>query len=687
MSRSERWNTKNEIKRRFHDTTDPVQGAGPIIYFENGRKYSDDSESHIAVIGRTGKGKSQCCSLPFERECLLKGESLIVLDPKGEGYRKNSCYIPEDYQNFCVDLRNPRQSPTKWNPLSMPYRLFKSSDPDDHDVASSIISELWSGVYPYDAHSDRFWPESAANYAKGLTYALLETQPEEYVNLDSVAVMMEQSEIRFGGNNVLKTYYEMLPIDSLARRNLAAYATGPNDTRASIHSVAASGLEVFSRSKGLMEMLSEDTLRIMDIDVTRPFILTIITPDETDVYDTLSGLLISQFTQHLIRVAQDMGGRLPIRVNVILEELGSVGRAISQLPNMMVASRSRNIRLMLVLQSGSAQLIDVYGKSKAEVINSCIGITIGFSTNSWETLNEWVQRCGEKQVDSGSHVIKEQLITATQLAAMPTGTALVMVDNQYKFIAHFPFYDEMYDNSGWKAPETRPVRRRKELKSFNFEEHVKELKRKMVSERMGGEKDDSLSPFYRPFDSDPFGVSGSGPFGSSGSGPFGSSGSSGSSGSGSSGSSGSGPFGSSDTGSSGSSGSSDSGPFGSSGSETSGSSGGSGEEHSAEISEIPEISDELANGIEILIREDEEEKEEDKKRPRNKRKTVKVRVYSSPKNRVSIARAYAAINGVAFSTAMRILSASPCLIDIKFDKCDTFIRFVRNRDGIAEVVN
>ena len=243
---------------------------------------------------------------------------------------------------------------------------------------------------------------------------------------------------------------------------------------------------------------------------------------------------------------------------------------------------------------------------------------------------------------------------------MPTGTALVMVDNQYKFIAHFPFYDEMYDNSGWKAPETRPVRRRKELKSFNFEEHVKELKRKMVSERMGGEKDDSLSPFYRPFDSDPFGVSGSGPFGSSGSGPFGSSGSSGSS---------------------------DSGPFGSSGSETSGSSGGSGEEHSAEISEIPEISDELANGIEILIREDEEEKEEDKKRPRNKRKTVKVRVYSSPKNRVSIARAYAAINGVAFSTAMRILSASPCLIDIKFDKCDTFIRFVRNRDGIAEVVN
>lgn len=53
---SERWNTVNEIKRRFHETTDPVNGAGPVVYAENGRKYSDDSESHIAVIGRTGKG-------------------------------------------------------------------------------------------------------------------------------------------------------------------------------------------------------------------------------------------------------------------------------------------------------------------------------------------------------------------------------------------------------------------------------------------------------------------------------------------------------------------------------------------------------------------------------------------------------------------------------------------------------
>lgn len=479
MSRSERWNTINEIKRRFCKTTDTVNGAGPIVYVENGRKYSDDSESHIAVIGRTGTGKSQCCSLPYMREILKKGESLIMLDPKGESYKKNACYIPLNYQIFCVDFRNPRKSPTRWNPLSTPYRLFCSQDPDDNDIASSMLSELWNGVYPYDGHSDKFWTDSSVNYAKGLTYGLFETAPKEQINLDSVAVMMEQSEIRIGPNNLLKTFYEDLPHDSLAKRNLATYVTAPNETRGSIHSVASSGLEVFSRSKGLMEMLSEDTLNIMDIDVERPFILIIITPDETDVYDTLSGLLVSQMSQNLIRIAQDKGGRLPIRVNIILEELGSVGKSIPTLPNLMVASRSRNIRLMLVLQS-YAQLIDVYGKSKAETINSCIGITIGFSTNSWETLTEWAQRCGEKQIEINGHIVKEQLITATQLAAMPIGTALIMVDNQYKFIAHLPLYDEMYDNSAWKAPKSDFEINKRGFKSFDFVALVKTIRKKKL---------------------------------------------------------------------------------------------------------------------------------------------------------------------------------------------------------------
>ena len=494
MSRSERWNTKSEIKRRFGESSDSAAGAGPVIYVENGRKYIDDSEAHIAVIGRTGKGKSQCCSLPFMREILRKGESLIMLDPKGEGYKMNACYIPKQYQVFCVDFRSPRKSPTMWNPLSAPYRLYQSKDLDDNDIASSMLSELWNGVYPYDGLSEKFWTDASVNYAKGLTYGLFETASWDQINLDNIAVMMEQSEIRFSTGTLLKTFYESLPPASLAKRNLATYVTAPNETRASIHSVAASGLEIFSRSRGLMEMLGQDTLNILDMDVDRPFILIIITPDETDVYDTLSGLLVSQVSQHLIRIAQEKGGKLPIRVNMILEELGSVGKSIPSLPNLMTAGRSRNIRLMLVLQS-STQLVDVYGKNKAETIHACIGITIGFSTNSWETLIQWSQRCGERQIETGGQIIKESLITPSQLGAMPTGTALIMVDNQYKFIAHLPFYNQMYDNSSWRLPLDIHPAQKSAVKSFSFEEMVKSKMKKQMDPMLSG-----ISPWKKETD-------------------------------------------------------------------------------------------------------------------------------------------------------------------------------------------
>ena len=456
MSRSERFSTPHEIRRRFPRSTDPGCGAGTVVWYENGTRYCDDGESHIAVIGRTGMGKTQGCSLPFTREVIEHGESLIVQDPKGELYRRSACFLRGRQQVFCIDLRKPHLSPTKWNPLEMPYRLYHSDDPLDRDFAGDLVSELFAGVYVASDHEDKFWPNSAANYAKGLTYTLFEYAEHDEVNLDSVAAMMYESEHGLAGSNLVKNLYEVLPQDSLAKRNIATYATAPSETRASIHSVATQAIEIFARNKGLMEMLAQDTLDILHLDVTRPFAIFVITPDENSVYDALSGLLISQVTQHLIRVAQSMRGRLPIRCNIILEELGSVGRSIPSLPDLMVAGRSRNIRLMLLLQS-YAQLRDIYGESLAETISSCIGITFGFSTNNWNTLEEWSKRLGQRTCELNGHIYTEPLITATQLAAMPVCTCLVTVESRYRYIAHMPLYDEMYDNSGWTEPDIPAV--------------------------------------------------------------------------------------------------------------------------------------------------------------------------------------------------------------------------------------
>ncbi len=455
VGRSEHLTSTSEIKRNFKEFKSDSNTSGPIIFYENGRKYFDDSEAHIAVIGRTGKGKSQIGSLPFIHNSIISGNSFIVLDPKGECYRKTSCYAEQNHDVRCIDFRNPRNSPTKWNPLYSIKEMLKSENLDLNDIGSSMLSEMSDDIYPISVNEDHFWPEAAGQFFKGLVYTLLELADDEEINIDSVSALMEKAESKIRYSTNIKELFEFLSKNSLARRNLETYISAPNDTRASIHSVAVAGMRVFSQSKGLMNMICQDTLHINDLDINeKPLAIYIIVPDETSTYDSLAGLLVSQLTQHFIRLAQDKyNGRLPHRMNIILEEVGSIGKSIKMLPNLMTASRSRNIRLMLVLQSYS-QLVDVYGQSNAETINASIGITMGFSTNSWETLNEWSQRCGEREVERNGAIVKEPILTASQLAAMPTATALIMIDNKYKHISHFPFYNEMYDCSNWKEPST-----------------------------------------------------------------------------------------------------------------------------------------------------------------------------------------------------------------------------------------
>ena len=458
MSRNEIWNDK-EVKRNFPILDDNNKVAGPIILKENGKCYVDDGESHIEVDGNTGMGKSSCVSITHTINCIYAGENFCTIDPKKEIYEKTAYLAKEQgYRVILLDFSNPRRSTDKWNILYGPYKDYKSGDPDLMDSACREVLDISEGIYPVVPSEDPFWPNSASDYFAGLVFGLFETGKKEEININSIFAMMNASEARCGGSTLIKEYVSLFPSTSIVNEKLASYISAPNETRGSIHSVAARGLSKFCCSKGLMHMLCEDTIDInnLDVDGQRLAIYCVI-PDYTDVYDDLAALFVSQLTQHFIQLAhKKYSGRLPVRLNVILEELASVGKSMN-LTNLVSASRSRNIRLMLILQNGKSQLEDLYGKSKAATINACIGTTFAFSTNCFDTLNDWSLRCGEKQVERNGTLYKESLITPSQLAAMPVGKALVLVKNQYKFITQLPFYTEVFDLPKDKIPQ-EPIR-------------------------------------------------------------------------------------------------------------------------------------------------------------------------------------------------------------------------------------
>ena len=491
MKQDERLNTSSEIKRTFPKVKEGMKNAGPTIFIENGMSYYDDSEAHTLINGSTGTGKSNTSAgvMGFIDNIGRSGENLMVIDPKGEG--KGKCgnkLIEKGYEVKCIDFDTPSKSPTAWNPLEYIRKLYLSSSLEDNDFAATMLNEFAKAIYPNDKNADPFWTESAAEFFTGCVYLLLENANTDEINLNSIDSIMQSAEAKSGASTYMKELYNILDDTSTAKRYLATYVNAPNDTRMSIFSVAKNGIAKFSQSKGLMNMLNNDDLNIFELDVDKPFALFIVKPDENSTCDSLCGFCVTQLTQHFIKLARKKyNGKLPVKLHVILEELGSLGKSITSLPNLMVASRSRNIRLCLVLQSYS-QLQDIYGESKAATILSSVGVTIAFSTNNYNTLKELSHRCGNRTIYENGSRYTEPILTPNQIAAMPIATALILIRGRMKWVCKFPILKKEIQ------PINLPIPKRNEdIKTFDLKKLVDNYKKAKRAELFGG----STNPFEK----------------------------------------------------------------------------------------------------------------------------------------------------------------------------------------------
>ena len=486
MIRPERWNEPYEIKSDICEPLEYADCSGPTAWHENGVNYIIPpyslSSPHTAVIGGTGVGKTEGILKPLVTNVALKHESLICTDPKGELLEECYWAFADDYQFFVFDFRDPANSPTKLNILSPMYRLYKSPNLKDKEYSDKLIDEFVNGLIPSNTTDERYWTDSGRNNIHGhllLNFEVAKTDDE--VNFRNIVRTLEQSEIKRGSATEIKAVYDALQSDSEAKRFLSSYVScHAEDTRGCIHSITMTAVNAFSKSSGLMSMICDGEFDYLNIDYDRPFALFFKTPDETNNDKSILAILISEITQHLIRVAQLRGGRLKIPTTVILDELGSIGKGIPSLCNLAVASRSRNIRLCLCLQDYS-QLESLYSKSIAETIYSCIGTTFLFSSNNFQSLSQWAERVGDRQVETENGLARQPLITPVQLAAMPRGTCLCMVDRHYKFITHLPLYKNMYVNAGCRTPIFKPDIIKRKRKNLDLNEMATRLKEKQTT--------------------------------------------------------------------------------------------------------------------------------------------------------------------------------------------------------------
>ena len=499
-----RWAKDKEIKtaKNIHEI-DPKAYTAPyagIPVINNGNKmWVDDGEMHNLVVGSTGAGKTSLVVFPQVHSLAKKGESIILTDPKGELYEQTAEMLKERGYNIIVlNFRSP-QNGNAWNPMALPYKLYKEGNTDK---AIELLDDLALNIlYQEKSSGDPFWEKTAADYFTGLALGLFEDAKEEQVNLYSINLMSNVGEERFGGpnNNFIKEYFNSKDPSKPAYINASGTVFTAEETKQGILASFKQKIKLFSSRENLSEMLSYSDFDMKDIGRKKTAVFLIV-QDEKKTLHPLATIFIKQCYETLIDVAQESGGKLPFRTNFILDEFANMP-PLKDVTTMVTAARSRLIRFTFIIQN-YAQLAQVYGKENGDTIRGNCNILYLIS-NELAALEEISKMCGEVKSKEKEKTSSTPLVTVSDLQRLSYGEAiwlrLRMMPYKTKLTDHYKMsFGKKYEKAGY------PIRDKKEVQLFDLKQFVKDMKKNQMQQMLGDIGD---GPEINPM---PFGLPGLG---------------------------------------------------------------------------------------------------------------------------------------------------------------------------------
>lgn len=426
-------------------------GGIPIDYDkENGTIYIDSSDAHTLLIGATGSKKSRHVAMPAVRTLAAAGESMIVCDPKAEIYNKTASALEEKgYKIGVLNFRNPLYGDA-WNILSIPYKYYCTGE---IDKACEFINDLTINLMPIQA-KDPYWDYSSRDLLFGLTLLLFllcknNNRTIEEVNITSVLRLKSDLFYTTDSSIIMRSdLWRYIEKDELICKRLLGTVICPDNTMSCILSTFDQHMSCFSLQPQLVNMLSSNTLLLDNLGFERNAIFLIM-PDEKTTYHKIVSVFIKEIYEYLIDLAYKKcaNNSYPVRINYILDEFSSLP-AIPDFPQMVTASRSRNIRFLLIVQS-KHQLKERYGE-ETETIQSNCGNWMFLFSREVSLLDEISSLCGTKK---GEPLVPIFLL---QHLDKESGECLILAGRHRPYIAHLA--DIEVFNTG--CPNPRPLLKR-----------------------------------------------------------------------------------------------------------------------------------------------------------------------------------------------------------------------------------
>lgn len=433
-----RWATVEEMQSAgsYINLSDADYPAAGLPLLSDGKEaYVDNKDTHSLIFGATGSKKTRLFCMPMINMFAKAGESFIVSDPKGELYAKTSGLVEsKGYDTVVLNFRDVGNG-DMWNPLALPYEFYHSGD---KELSISMLNDFISTIAApqHKSSHDIFWVEMASSFALANLLLLMEAADKDEANVASLANLCSED-----NEETLQLLAGEMKEDSIAGMNYRGVFVAAENTKRSIYVSLYSMLRIFNTQEKLTRMLSGNTIDMRNIGRKKTAVY-IIVPDEKTTYHFLVTTFIKQVYEVLIAEAQkERDFRLPVRVNFVLDEFCNMPK-IPDMPSMISAARSRNMRYFLVAQS-LHQLRGKYGEDADTIKGNCDN-WVFLTSKELDLLNEISELCGNIITADNR---KRSLISVSELQRLDKekGEALIMHARQYPIITEMADID-MYES-------------------------------------------------------------------------------------------------------------------------------------------------------------------------------------------------------------------------------------------------
>ena len=405
----------------------------------------DSGDIHLLMIGAAGVGKTANFLYPCIEYACASGMSWLCTDTKGDLFRNYAGIAQKyyGYQTSILDLRNPTCSDGD-NILGMvnKYMDLYLENPENLAVkakaekyakitAKTIISSGGGDSSSYGQNA--FFYDAAEGLLTSVILLISEYCPKEQRHIVSVFKLIQDllapSPVK--GKNQFQLLMQKLPADHKAKWFAGAALNTAEQAMASVLSTAMSRLNAFLDSE-MEQILCFDSTMDTEAFCNSKSAIFIVLPEEDSTKYFMVSLFLQQIYREMLSIADEHGGKLPNRVVVFGDEIGTIPK-IESLEMLFSAGRSRRISMVPIIQS-FAQLQKNYGKEGSEIIvDNCQGVLFGgFAPNS-ESAEILSKALGNKTVLSGSisrgkndpsqslQMIGRPLMTPDELKSLPKG--------------------------------------------------------------------------------------------------------------------------------------------------------------------------------------------------------------------------------------------------------------------------